>query len=90
MEINSSSQDKWQSSASWAAEHQRNRRRQETEPPVESEEPNEQEVRERIMGHSRATMVRSFSLTSQTEKELKIIPGINDHFIDISKYYCFC
>lgn len=90
MEINSSSQDKWQSSASWAAERQRNRRRQETEPPVESEEPNEQEVRERIMGHSRATMVRSFSLTSQTEKELKIIPDINDHFIDISKYYCFC
>lgn len=84
MEINSSSQDKWQSSASWAAERQRNRRRrQETQPPVEPGEPNEQEVRERIMGHSKATMVRSFALKSG--KGLKIIPDINDHFIDVSK-----
>lgn len=76
-EINSSAQDKWQSSGSWAAERQRNRRRrQETEPPVE--------VREHIMGHSKATMVRSFALKSEIEKELKIIPDINDHF-----YQCF-
>lgn len=89
MEINSSSQDKWQSLASWAAERQRNRRRrQETKPPVESEEPNEQEVRERIMGHSKATMVRPFAFKSEIEKELKI--NVNNHFIEVSKYNCYC
>lgn len=89
MEVTSSwkstaAQDKWQSWASRAAERQRNRRRrQEPEPPVKSEEPNEQEVRERIMGHSKATMVRSFALKSQIENELKI--NVSDHFSDVSK-----
>lgn len=48
-----------------------NRRRQETQPPVEPEEPNEQEVRERIMGHSKATMVRSHALKDRKGAENK-------------------